>query len=180
MTVQPIQSNSESNSSFKTVVGYTAVGTILGYGAKYLVPATRQEFEESGIKETAKYLEAQQIKKFKTDIINDMKQSKTRTLAQDTFVKLFDNKKGVNYANFNKALNELGGAKSEAGSEFLDLISRVNRFAKNKSAVYTEMYINSYLKKIRPTVPFLVGGGIIGMLSGMFHNILKSGQTLDT
>ena len=180
MTVQPVQSNSGANSNLRTVAGYTAVGSLLGYMSKYALPVTAQEFEDSGLGKSLQFIESQQIKKFKKDLIDNMRNNKNKTQVEDVFVKMFDKDSELSVKTVKNTIREVGGEKSEFGKNLIELISQVNKYAKNKASVYSDIFARSYLKIMRPTLPFAVGGAVIGMLSGITRNVLKEGLTIDT
>jgi hypothetical protein len=67
---------------------------------------------------------------------------------------------------------KMGGEDSVAGKEFRAIIRNVNETASQMTKRWAVAY-KIMLKKIRPTVPFLVAGAGIGFFTGFTHNVMK-------
>ena len=178
MTVRPVQSNND-HSNFATVLKTTAIGAGIGYASKYVVPLTPQEMYDKVFQESIKVIN-NQSKRLKTEYIDELKALKSRTVAQDEFIKMIDdsNSKKINIISVREKLKELG-INSETAKEFKQLIERVNSYARHEAVSMIGAY-EQYTKHIRPTIPFVTTGVISGLLVGISKNIIRSNQTIDT
>lgn len=171
MAVRAIQTNENNNLS--TVVKATCVGATLGYASKYVLPITTQEKEDKNYHETIK-IAREQAKKLKGDFIDEIRSIPNKSLAQDQFLKIVDSQElDIKPATFHSAIETLGGENSVNAIEFKNIISRINEAAIKRANTIISVY-KGYLKRIRPTAPFIVAGALTGLFAGVAHNILKT------
>jgi metal-dependent amidase/aminoacylase/carboxypeptidase family protein len=171
MTIRAIQSNENDNLS--TVVKASAVGAALGYASKYVLPITTQEREDKNYHETIK-IAREQSKKLKGEFIEEIRNIPNRSLAQDQFLKIVDvDKPVIKPSIIKEAMAKLGGTDSVNAIEFKNILARMNETAIKRANTIISVY-EGYVKRIRPTAPFVVAGALTGLFAGVTHNILKT------
>lgn len=168
MTVSAVGQN-DGNSRLSTIVKSTAAGTAAGYAMKYLWPVTKQENDVTP-RTMIKYCR-KLTNKSKVREINSIG---VKTTAQDYFVKMIESgdKEAFKEEKIKERIAKMGGEDSAAGKEFRLIIRNVNDTASQMTKRWAVAY-KFMLKKIRPTVPFLVAGAGIGFFTGFSHNVMK-------
>lgn len=168
MTVSAVGQN--DNSRLYTVVKSTAIGAAAGYAAKYILPVTKQEDTVS--RRTMINYCRKITNKARVAEINS---ARTKTKAQDVFVKMIESKDKDAFApkSILAKVKALGGEDSAAGKEFRGIIRDVNDLSKNLTRRFAKSY-HHMLKDIRPSAPFIVAGAGIGFFAGFAHNVMKT------
>ncbi len=174
MTVRAIQSNSD-NGMLSTVAITSATGAGVGYLSKYMLPIQEQE-KDANYRKILKIARVESAK-IKADEIDAIRNVKNKSLAQDTFIKMIDNKEKINITNINAKIKSLGGQKSVDAIEFKNIISHVNESAATMSRHCISAY-EGVVKRLRPTTPFVVAGALTGMFAGIAHNVLKTNTSV--
>ncbi|MBP3924426.1 hypothetical protein J6E39_04210 [bacterium] len=170
MTIEAIHSSND-NGMLSTVVKASSIGAGLGYLAKYTVPVHADEKD-------ARYHQVMKITrvesaKIKADAIEDIRNVKNKSLAQDTFIKMIDNKEKITSENINKKIKKLGGENSVDAIEFKNIISGINESAADLTRRCKRIY-SGIIKKSRPASPFIAAGALSGLFIGIAHNVLKT------
>ncbi len=168
MTVTAVGQN--EHSYIGTVVTSTAVGAGVGYTAKYIYPITKQE-DTFNRRVMINYCR----KVTNKAKVQEFKEMPSRTPAQDTFVNMIEAKDENAFSKkyINDKVKTLGGEESAAAKEFRTIIKDVNNSSKEMIKRWAIGY-HIMLKKIRPTVPFLVAGAGVGFLTGFMRNVLRT------
>jgi len=169
MTVRAVGQNDNSNSRLGVIVKSTAAGTAAGYAMKWLWPVQKQE---DTINKRAMINYCRKITNKAR--VQEYKNLGVKTKAQDVFIKMIesDDKKAFSTESLAARVKSLGGEASVDGKEFRGIIRGVNESSKELIKRFAVSY-NIMLKKIRPTVPFLVAGAGIGFFTGFTHNVMK-------
>lgn len=170
MTIKAINSY-DDNGMLSTVVTSSAVGAGLGYTSKYLLPITEQE-RDANYKKIVKIARSEAINS-KKDAIDEIRNVKKKSLAQDTFIKMIDNKEKINTKTIKSKIKQLGGPESVDAMEFRNIIANINESAAKLSKQCISIY-EGVIKRIRPTSPFVVVGAIAGLFAGVTQNVFKS------
>lgn len=168
MTVSAVGQN--QNSHLSTVVTSTAVGTLSGYAMKYAWPIQKQESDFNPrvmVNYCRKVTNKAKVAAFEAMGV--------KSQAQDCFVKMIKHgdKDAFKSSKLAEKVAALGGEGSASGKEFRGIIRNVNETSSQMIKRWAVAY-NLMLKKIRPTVPFLVAGAGVGFLTGFTHNVLKT------
>lgn len=168
MTVSAVGQN-DGSSRLNTIIKSTAAGTAAGYAMKYLWPVTEQENDISA-RTMINYCR-KLTNKAKVQEINSLG---VKTNAQDCFVKMIESgdKEAFTEKSLKAKVLKLGGEDSAQGKEFRGIIRNVNETASQMTKRWAVAY-KIMLKRIRPTVPFLVAGAGIGFFTGFTHNVMK-------
>ena len=168
MTVKSVKN--DGSSRLGTVVASTAAGTAAGYAMKWAWPLQKSEntlSKKAMVNYCRKITNKAAVQEFKNAGIT--------TKAQDCFVKMIESgdKKAFNPKSIVKKVEALGGESSVAGKEFRAIIRNVDEQAKELVRRFAVAH-NIMLRKIRPSIPFLVAGAGIGFFTGFTHNVMKS------
>ncbi|MBO6086967.1 hypothetical protein J6P92_01295 [bacterium] len=168
MTVSAVGQN-DGSSRLNTIIKSTAAGTAAGYTMKYLWPVTKQEKDISArtmINYCRKLTNKAKVQEINSRGVNSK--------AEDYFVKMIESgdKEAFKEEKIKERIIKMGGEDSAAGKEFRLLIRNVNETASQMTKRWAVAY-KIMLKRIRPTVPFLVAGAGIGFFTGFTHNVLK-------
>lgn len=178
MTVRAVETYNHDRSAFPIVLGGTAAGMGAGYAVKYILPVTENEnnFSRKAIINSSRKIANQNMV---NEIQAAAKTSKSNlTLAQDTFVKMIEGKKGNDgflAKNVTEKVKQLNKKVPGAGKEYENIITMVNEAARTKS----ERLIKAckiMVKSERPLAGFLVPGAIIGLIAGAFVNAFRDSK----
>lgn len=163
MAVSAIQKDTNNNSHKNmSYVKSAAAGALIGYSLKWALPITPQEKDErfnaelDAISAKAKAAEAKEFE--------NIRNIEPKTLATDTFIKLYDSNK-LNDSDI-KSLTE------PLSTQVMDLKNRVNDKTKMIKQV-GEKTLNSFTKSIRPAGSFIVTGLGIAVGIAFVHNVLS-------
>ena len=119
MDVSAVKSYEKRN-PLQTVINSTLIGAAVGYGAKYAIPV--QEREKKNIAYRAIANSARKNENEKK--VNALKILKSRTPAQDAFIKLVDERDQFKYPTLKNIAERLGGNDSPLGKQVLEIIGR--------------------------------------------------------
>lgn len=172
MKTHAIHSNEQT---FPTIVKATAVGSIAGYAAKYMLPLTSDEMDDE-FKGAMNIIKIES-KKAKAKSIDSIRKIANKTPAQDTFIKMVDveNSEGLTKAGrAGKMKKVLQEAKlSEADKiQLRSIISNVNEKAGEMFQRCAKAYEGA-VKRTRHTGAFIAAGAAVGFAAGLIHNILR-------
>lgn len=118
MSVSAVQ-NYEKRNPLSTVILSTALGGYIGYRSKTAIGLTAREKKDINYKAIVNASRKDvNLKK-----VNAFKVQKTRTEAQDAFVKLIDNKEPFKNPTVKDLAERLGGATTELGKKILGIIN---------------------------------------------------------
>lgn len=163
-------------------LGPMAKGACIGAGAgfvlKYAQGITPQE------KNNPEYVKViNKINNEKTayniqtkNFLNEIKAKKDMTLAEDTFVKMFDGMKEgehVSKSSIRKALVSLGEKGDAHVAQFKRLCKDSVVQANNTAQRCIKAY-NLLTKHARPTAFFLISGAVVGAIIGLINDILRT------
>lgn len=160
MAISAIQNNNTNNNPKRaSVIDAALIGGISGYALKWALPIMAQEKTQdynAGLKEIS-----QKAIAVRTQTYNNIRNSKNRTPASDTFIKMYDN----------KTLNpkEIKKLKEPLQSEIFGLRSGVRH--KTKDMIRTgKRALESFTKSIRPTSSFVFLGMGLATAIAFIHN----------
>ncbi len=119
MDVSAVKSYEKRN-PLQTVINSTLIGAAVGYGAKYAIPI--QEREKKNIAYRAIANSARKNENEKK--VNALKILKSRTPAQDAFIKLVDERDKFKYPTLKNLAERLGGGETSLGKQVLEIINR--------------------------------------------------------
>ena len=134
MSVSAVQ-NYDKKNPLSTVIASTTIGGVVGYGAKYAIPLTKNEFKDinrRAIVNTSR-------KDINLHKVNAFKVQKTRTDAQDAFVKVIDNKEYFKNPTPRTVAERLGGEETEFGKKILSVINKDANKNLNADGVLIEL-----------------------------------------
>ena len=181
MKVNAIDSNNQRRSCLLPMAEGALLGSAAGYVLKGTYPVTAQE------KATPAYKRVMQEIEEKRNLfgpeneawINTIKSKDELSLAEDTFVKMYDGKKdgdSVGYG-FKKLLREkflqLKEKDSVSAQEFRRLIHQA-KYESDKTVKRSIEGYNSATKAIRPLPFFLIGGAVAGAFIALVHDVLRT------
>lgn len=161
MAIRAVQTD-ENRTKHASYTKAAVIGGVGGYALKYLLPITPQEKDDRfGL-----YLDdlKTHVKEAKLKEIEAIRNLPSKTLAEDTFIGLFD-KKEVSASRIN-------GLKEPLASGVVDIITRINdkgRVAKESSR---EIF-KAVTKHIRPTSTFVSTGASITLAAAFMYNTLQ-------
>ncbi len=117
MGVNAVQ-NYGNNNNFSNILSSTVVGGIIGYGAKGAIPLRARE------KKDIPYRAIVNVNRKAANLqkANSFKVLKSRTAAQDEFVKMIDNKTPFKHPALTDLAERLGGETTEIGKKVLNAI----------------------------------------------------------
>ncbi|MBR5555087.1 hypothetical protein IKU74_03635 [bacterium] len=111
--------NYEKRNPLSTVITSTAMGGVVGYGAKYAISLTDREKKDINYKAI--------VNASRKDVnlhkANSFKVLKNRTEAQDAFIKLVDNKEPFKNPTLKDIAERIGGQTTEIGKKVLGIIN---------------------------------------------------------
>lgn len=160
MALRAVQKNKDDSGT----LSYTksaAVGALIGYSLKHILPVTPQEKDEkfnaslNAIRVKAKEAELAEVKKIR----NLRRQSE----AADTFIRMYD-AKTLNPTDFDKI-------KKTLVNDVRHFFTRINEEAQEISEIEIKNLKKS-VKKLRPTSVFVVMGFVTGLLIALVNNVL--------
>lgn len=167
-----------NGNNFSTIAKATAIGGVAGYLGKLWYPLTSDEMDEEF--KGAMNIIKNESKKAKHKAIEDIRKIPQKTLAQDTFIKIVDANAAM------KAADPLADTKSntfkmlaKAGLnetdkiQFKNIVKAVQARAHHLHKECEKAYVN-VVKGKRSTPWFVAAGAVLGFVSGIGHNILKS------
>lgn len=188
MTVRAVDVYNHDKSAFPTVLTGTALGIGAGYAVKYILPVTEKEndFSKHAITMASrKIANKNMVHDIKISAANaqglkdyDAKTKLNLSLAQDTFVKMIENKKGNEgflADNVAKTVKELNKKVPGSGNEYKEIIRKVNENAKLKADRLIKA-CNFTVKGERGLKGFLIPGAIAGFLAGVFVNVFRDNK----
>lgn len=131
-------------------------GSVVGYSLKYMLPVGSHEKNDADYKYALKQARIE-TKKDREQFISRIRESKTRTQAEDLFIRMRDNKEKI-------ALNET--QKADVKKIVSGICSNSEKLFKRKQSA-----INAVIKDIRPTLPFVMTGAIVSLLTAVTYNV---------
>ncbi len=169
MTVKAVQNDNSRGNVFASVMKATVTGGVTGYIAKQVIPLTTEELKDIPYRAIINAARKDTNK----NMVAKLNGLESRTLAQDTFIKMVDEK---NFKNAEKLAEGLANSAEknakELAKEFKEIIKTVNvqskQVAKNITGSFHKM-----IKCKRPTAAFVVPGAIAGFVSGAIYNAFK-------
>ncbi len=178
MTVRAVENYNRDRRAFPTVLASTAIGAGAGFAMKYAFPVidSETEFRKKTVVLSSRKVANQNIV---DKIKNSTKEgSKPMTLAQDTFVKVIENKKGNTEFlpdAIAKKVKELNKLLPNAGEEYRNLIHAANEAARkdSESIIRACRYM---IKSDRSLAGFLIPGSVVGLMAGIFANVFRDNK----
>lgn len=174
MAVDSIQ----NHSAFGSMVNGAVLGGGLGVAAKYIQPLTPQEYKDP---EYIKGLESirEQYSKYNAEtkrFVETMNSKPVKTLAEDTFVKMFNDVKDgdvLDYTKMKTVYNELKNSNAAEARSFNQIMNEFIHTVDSATANTIKVY-NRMVKGIRPTGIFVAIGAAIGTLTGLLLYATKT------
>ena len=178
MTVRAVETYQYDRSAFPIVAAGTAAGLGTALAVRWALPVTEKEnnFNRKAIVNSSRKIANQNMV---NDINAAVKTSKTdMTLAQDTFVKMIEGKKGnegFQAKNIASKIKELNTKVPGAGKEYENIINAVNEAARKNSEQLIQA-CKVIVKRKREFAGFLIPGAILGFLAGAFVNAVRDNK----
>ena len=182
MKVSAIESNNQRRSCLLPMAEGALLGSAAGYVLKGTYPVTAQEKATPAYRRVMQEIEEKrnQFGPENEAWLKTIKSKDKMSLAEDTFVKMFDGKKeGDNVGNFvfKKQLREkfieLKEKDPVSAQEFRRIIHQAKYEIDQTVKRSIEGY-NSATKAIRPLSFFLIGGAIIGAFVALVRDVLRT------
>lgn len=178
MKVNAVESNDRRRSCIVPMAQGALIGGVTGYVAKYAQPLTPQE------KKNPEYIKViKKINNQKTEFgpqteeyLSGIRSKIQRSLAEDTFVKMFDGMKEGDHVKPGKirsAIKKLEKQTPGELEEFKRICKDSAQIAKNTAKQCVSAY-NLVTKHIRPTSFYLITGAVVGAFIALFKDILKT------
>jgi len=178
MTVEAVNNYNNNKTCLVPMLKGAAAGAAIGWALKYAYPLNEDE------KTTKEYLHVQnEIKKSKETFspwtrsyIDEIKAKKTKSAAEDVFVKTYDGlEQGDKIGNkrildaFRKMVKENPDGVPELKRLFHDARYQAEKIAKKAISSY-----NLATKHFRPTEFFVTTGAVTGAAVALLHDVLKT------
>lgn len=161
MAIGAIQNNTNNDSHKKmSIIKSATAGALVGYSLKWALPITSQEKDErfsSEMDALSAKLKAAESKEFE-----NIRNSKRKTVAVDTFIKMYDEKKLTD--------NKIKKLQEPLSSEVMDLKNSIGNKTKGIIEVGSKT-IKAFTKSIRPTFTFICAGVVAGVAIALVNNI---------
>ena len=109
----------ENRNPLQTVINSTLIGAAVGYGAKYAIPLQKREKNTIN----ARAIVNASRKDVNQQKVNSFKLLKTRTPAQDAFIKMVDTRDEFKYPSLGELAERLGGKDTPLGKQVLEIIN---------------------------------------------------------
>ena len=178
--ISSIDSNSRRQGCLFPMAEGAVVGSVAGLALKYTYPVTAQEKNSPEYQRVLKEINSKRsIYGVENEAyINSIRSKKELSLAEDTFVKMYDGMKEGDRISFGpKKLRELYTSLREKNSvsaqEFRMLLHKASEASQETVRRCIEAY-NVATKNIRPTAFFVVGGAVVGALIALVHDVLRT------
>lgn len=156
MAVSAIQKNNQASYTKAALLG--GVG---GYALKYVLPVNQVEKDAQfsmfidGVRK-----EATQAKIREIDMIRN---TAPKTLAQDTFISMFDKQE--------LTPSKINGLKEPLPGQIRAIITQINDKAREVKAFGQELF-SAVAKQVRPASKYIAGGVAIGAATAFVYNVL--------
>lgn len=161
MAVSAIQNNKDNTPKMGYITSILT-GSAVGYSLKYLLPVAKHEKNDENYKNALKAIRAE-IKEERKDFLNSIRNSTEKTPAEDTFIKMIDNKE--------LKASKINALPNSQKSDVKILITKINLRAKELFH-QRQKTINATVKDIRPTMPFVTTGAVIALTTAFTYNVL--------
>lgn len=151
--------NAVQNKDNPPRIGYIKAlvsGSVVGYSLKYMLPVAPYEKNDDSYKYALRQARAE-TRKDREEFISKIRSSNNKTPAEDLFIKMRDNKEKI-------ALNET--QKADVKKIVLGICNNSEKLYKRKQSA-----INAVIKDIRPTLPFVMTGAIVSLLTAVTYNV---------
>lgn len=178
MKVNAIESNDKRRSCAYPMAKGALAGAAAGYVLKYAQPLTPQE------KQNPEYIKViDKINKQKTEFgpkteayLKELNTNGKHTLAQDTFIKMFDGMKDGEHIKPGTIRNAINTIKKQNPNEVGEFkrICKESTIVAEKTAKQCISAYNLLTKHARPTSFFLIAGAVVGAFVALFNDILKT------
>lgn len=175
MKVNAVDSNDKRRSCVLPMIQGASIGAATGFVAKYAQPLTPQEKNEDYQKVIEKiHRQTKEYNSKTVEYLNGIKSKGKLSLAEDTFVKMFDGMKDgdiVSRKTLKTSFNSL--KKPSEISEFRRLCKDSEEASKKMAKQCVNAY-NLVTKHIRPTSFYVITGAVIGAFVALVKDILKT------
>lgn len=178
MKVNAVESNDRRRTSLVPMVQGVVIGGASGYIAKYVQPLAPQEKNNPEYKREINRINemTHQYSSRTEEYLNDIKAKGKLTLAEDTFVKMFDGMKDgekLKHSTVRNALNKIMKKNPAEVIEFRNICRDSSRKAQ-KIAKESIHAFNLATKDLRPTSFFVITGSIVGAFIALVHDVLRT------
>lgn len=175
MKVDAIDSNDRRRSCLLPMAQGAGIGAVTGYVAKYAQPLTPQE--KSG--HYPKVIDSinAQSKAFgpKTEeYLRNIKSNNNMSLAEDTFVKMFDGLKEGDHVSKGTIRSALKSLKKPSDISAFKRLCKESEEVAAKTAKQCISAYNLVTKHIRPTSFYVLAGAVVGAVVALVKDILKT------
>ena len=153
-------------------------GSVVGFATKYAYPLNAEEKSTSAYRGFISEIGAQknQFGPGTQLIIDEINKKSFKSLAEDTFVKMYDGMKEGDVLSYSRKKNALKAIK-EQNPAFVDEFKMLCRQARNLAEISAKKSIDAYnfvTKHMRPTAVFVVGGAVVGALIALIRDVLRT------
>ncbi len=178
MKVNAVESNDRRRTSLVPMVQGAAIGAAAGYVAKYVQPLAPQEKNNPEYKREINRINEMrhQYTPRTKEYLNDIKAKGKLSLAEDTFVKMFDGMKDGEKLKHGTIRNALKKIMEKNPAEVIEFrnICRDSSMKAQKIAKESIHAFNLATKDFRPTSFFVITGSIIGAFIALAHDVLRT------
>lgn len=158
MAVDAVQKN-EYKTQRASYVKAGVYGAVGGYALKGILPLNQEEKDDKFVRDFVNgALGAQKSKR-----IDNIRNLKEKTAAQDEFIKLVDNKP--------ISASKVKGYQEPLKSQILEVIAGVNDAARELKS-FSQKAIVALTKLLRPSKTFMAAGAGIAIATAFVYNVL--------
>lgn len=162
MAVNAIQNNKDKTPKM-SYIGSIIAGSAVGYSLKHLLPIASPEKKDESYILTLKEIRLE-AKKDKANIIETIRNSEKKTLAEDTFIKMYDNN--------DLKISKIKKLEEPNKKALINLISKINIQVKDTFNQSKKAH-DAVIKNIRPTVPFVATGAVVALATAFTYNVIN-------
>lgn len=170
MPVEGIQNYNitKRDGTLRNVIAGGVLGVAGGYAAKHIVPLDAEESKSVPRRSIINVARKETNKK----MVENYSALAQRSEAQDTFVKMIEEK---NFKNSNNIIANLEKTKPDVAKEFKKIVKIADKDAGAVAREYAGAY-HKFLKCMRPNAKFVGIGAGIGVLGGMVYNAMTQNR----
>lgn len=178
MKVNAVESNDRRRTCLVPMVQGAVIGGASGYIAKYVQPLAPQEKNNPEYKREINRINEMrhQYTPRTAEYLNDIKAKGRLSLAEDTFVKMFDGMKDgdkLKHGTIRAAIEKIMKKNPAEVIEFRNICKDSSKKAQQiaKESIHA---FNLATKDFRPTAFFVLTGSVIGAFIALAHDVLRT------
>ncbi|MCM1010340.1 MAG: hypothetical protein NC390_05645 [Fusobacterium sp.] len=154
--------------TLRNVIAGGVLGVAGGYAAKHIVPLDSAERKNVPYRSIINVARKETNKK----MVANYSALSQRTEAQDTFVKMIEEK---NFKNSKNIIKDLEINKPDVAKEFKKIVKIADKDSGAVAREYTGAY-HKFLKCMRPNAKFVGIGAAVGLLGGAIYNAMTQNR----